>query len=999
MKKYRPLLITLGVVGLLLIMALGALYQPRVQTAMVRRVLADQPGLESSLEEIRVRAGFIEVTNLVIRHGALSARIPALRADVPVWHLLRDSPHIDRVVASGWEVQWDGSTVAPEVEVASVASHQVVAGWTAVLASGGGSPEIPPDILAQFSAALGAPVPVSVGELALKGRASWREAGPGADGWADVSLNGAGPTPGKSGQLEMEIKATSAPSQASRIQSLNIQSTLTTELTGEGRLLVAELATRLSAGSEGEQDRQVYGLGLELDQREGFMQVGLALSEAETDLFRVNLAATSAASLLQGEWSIAVSDDSVRNLMLGREIPSFQLSGAGELRATSALDELNVAGDVDFQVLAVAQLAQALAGVGDLSGKLGFEVRHAQGATRFTRLELDVAGAAPVLAARLLQGIEIGEDGAELRVEQPEDPVISCHVLGLPLSWLQPVIEPWVIDARPIEGELVGMVTAQGLRFGTRSPIRIEGAAVAKAGKSYVDEIDIEIDLGSEITTEGWQVELERVELAADGRKLLTLQARGGRLKRDNDIIKMVGRMDADLAMAGSLPGVEFLSGLSQGRLHAEFGVGVQERLSIATAVVVTDLRDQAGLVLPDIDLDGRIDLLPEGKVELHLPVHINAPKRASEITLNLRAEPVGAEWGIEGSLSGTRVYFQDVQALTDSLSESDSAAVSSSESWASGPVLSPVQAAASAPVWAGIQGTLQTALGEIVMPDGPSLRRLKSDITVRTDAVEVKNFSLTVGEGGQVEAQGQLAFDAAQPKPYRGEAQVTAKQVAVDPWLRWMEPETAPVFEGKVDLEATWQAALADLGEISEGGEFNAHVTSTSGVLRALGVDVGSYVQTGQTVAALGALFGAVTGNQRIAQQAQMVQSVTNAAERLSLVTFDQFNLNIERLANGDVILSDLSLIAPALRMIGEGKITYRDELAFWFQPFALTLNLSARDDLAGALQKLGLVKTQADPLGYLPLVSDFTLDGSLAKIGTTELKRLLVRALTSAK
>ena len=136
------------------------------------------------------------------------------------------------------------------------------------------------------------------------------------------------------------------------------------------------------------------------------------------------------------------------------------------------------------------------------------------------------------------------------------------------------------------------------------------------------------------------------------------------------------------------------------------------------------------------------------------------------------------------------------------------------------------------------------------------------------------------------------------------------------------------------------------------------------------------------------------MTGNQKLTQQAGLVQSATDAAKQLTEVSFDQMNLNIERLSNGDVILSDLSLIAPALRLVGEGQITYRTGLDFWMQPLEINLSLSARDDFGVSLAKLGLLRGEADSLGYLPLVSGFTLDGSLDNIGTTQLEQLLMRA-----
>jgi hypothetical protein len=184
-------------------------------------------------------------------------------------------------------------------------------------------------------------------------------------------------------------------------------------------------------------------------------------------------------------------------------------------------------------------------------------------------------------------------------------------------------------------------------------------------------------------------------------------------------------------------------------------------------------------------------------------------------------------------------------------------------------------------------------------------------------------------------------------------------------------------------------------LDELSEAGVLTARVSSAGGAIRALGVEVEDYIQTGQTVAALGAIFGAVTGNQEIQQHAQLMQSVTQAAELLALVNFDQMNLQVDRLATGDIVLSDLNLISPSLRLLGEGRIAYRPGLSFWQQPLQLSLSLSARDQLGVALQHLGLLNEEPDPLGYFPLVQDFTLDGSLTNIGTSGLERLLMSSL----
>tara|TARA_B110000305_G_scaffold96368_1_gene108579 strand:- start:11580 stop:14567 length:2988 start_codon:yes stop_codon:yes gene_type:complete len=993
MKKSRRVLwigaiLGAGIGGLVLLLAL-----PRVQTAIARRVLTNQLNLQASLAEVHIGLNSIEVTNFTLVDGPLKIRIPSLLADVPIWRLWQTAPHIARLEAKGWDLQWDG--LNPAAESADLPTPVSTAGWTAIFAAIETEDAPPQDVLGQISQMLAMTLPVSVGQVDLAGNAVWRDAGPGADGQASVSIMGTGPAPNRLSDLRITISALGESAGEQHIQSLAIESNVKSKFGPSGRMRSAETTTSLRASRQGRDVEDVYGLSVSVDQREGSPRLQFSLSEGAEELFSAHLAADSAGVIMEGGWGVKLSDVSLRNLMLGRDLPEFNLVGTGALRATAQLDEVNLSGDLRFEVVDVSQLTEVMAGVGDISGNLGFEIRQNGGDTRFTRMDLEVAGAAPVLEARLLQGIEIGAKRDELRVARPDEPVISCRLLGLPLSWIQPAIEPWVIDARPIEGQIVGLVTAQGLRFVTSNPIRIEGAAVANQGESYVDEVDIEIDLGSEITTEGWQVELGRVEIFGPKGRLVNFQARGGRLKRDDDIMKLVGRIDADLAGMSVWPGLSHLSGLRSGQLHAEFGVGVEERLSIATAVSITDLVSLAGQSLPNVDLDGRVDLRPDNSLELHLPVQITADGRASDLTFNLRAEPEEAEWMLEGSLSGPRIYLQDLQTLSALMGDTEPVLEVAGDD-RSQPGLSPVQSNANRPVWAGLRGSIQTALGEIVLEDSPSLSRLEADIVIEPTALRLDGFSLAVGEAGSVRADASLQFDASHARPYRGMAGISASDVAVEPWLRWIEPDSTPVMEGNVNLTASWQAEMRDLSELANGGQIKAEVSSTGGVLRALGVDVESYVQTGQTVAALGALFGALTNNPKLAKQAQRVQAATNVAERLSLVTFDQLSLNIERGVTGDVVISDLSLIAPALRLIGEGRITYRDSLAFWLQPLALKLNLSARDDLGLALLNLGLVKSQADALGYLPLVTDFNLDGSLANIGTAELQRLLVRAFS---
>lgn len=974
----------------LLVLGVGVLSTGRVQTRIAQGFLAEQPGAQITLRSLDVGWSSVAVRDLEIRQGPLHVRIPGLRAELPLWSLAGAHKRIDRIEAQGWEVRWDGAIASP----APVAPPQVVgAGWTHLFASlAAVEPAAAPALWEQLTQILNQPLPITVNEVDLAGRTFWREAGPGADGFAEVRVKGRGPGPGDLSRLRIEIDATGARVDARGIQSMSIRNDLTTKLTGARTIERLNLETELVASLGGGEAERSYGMELDLVQVDGAPRVGFALREGDLPLASAKLGSAEMDTQLEGEWSVSLNAMNISHLMLGRELPNFSVDGHGDLSASRSLADAALDGGFTFVVTDVGSHIDTIAGVGDLSGEIDFAVQQSGANTRFTRLDIALAGAAPVLEARLLQGVEIGRDVFELRVANPDKPVCEVELDGLPPAWIQPLLAPWVLDARPVQGKLVGLVSPQGLRVVTDRPIRMERVALAEAGQTWIDDALVEIDLGAEITPEGWQVELGRVEVSRTGSPVITLQARGGQIQTEDETVKVVGRLEADLVGLTAWPGFAGSLALGSGRLTAEFGVGLDDRISVATAIMMDELAGADGMRLPSIEMDGRVDLLAEGGIEVHLPSTLERDGRSSEITLNLRTEPQQGGMIFEGSLSSPVLYTQDLQDFAALIPETEAEAVVQR---VTSPRLSPVQVNPASPIWGATRGTMQVSVGKVVVPNAPSLERVATKILLDGEGVKIPQLAATIGEEGTLTATGALVFHGENIPSYTGTAEVELSDIAVEPWLRWFDPDELPVLTGRVNLNATWEGTSSDPRELADVGVLQARVTSGGGVIRALGVEVDSYIQTGQTVATLGALFGAVTGNQQLQQHSQRIKSATDAAALLAAVTFDQLSLNVDRGLNGDIVLSDLSLISPNLRLLGDGKITYRSGFPFWVQPLELSLSLAARDELGGALENLGLLNAEADSLGYFPLVQEFSLDGSLANIGTSQLQQLLVRAL----
>jgi hypothetical protein len=980
--------------GLVLLVALviALLSASRVQTQIVRHILADQPGIDARVGTVKVSWGALHITDLTFKQGPLSVRVPTLQADLPLWRMLTAHKRIDRIEARGWALQWDGDVVV--LADATAPRRLDAAGWSAVLANLSTAEEGSDTVALweQLTQLLNQPLPLTVGEIDLQGRAVWRQAGPGADGSAEVRISGAGPTAGIAQNLQIEIDAVGARASARGIQSLSITNQLETRLASDHRIDRLNLTTELVANLGAESGERVYGLEIGLAQVSGSPRIGLELRQGESPLISAELGSTEQTGALQGAWAVSLSAHNLSHLMLGRELPSFSVDGHGDLSASASLNDAALSGTVNFLVTDLGNHLDMLSGVGDLSGEMNFAVQQSGPDTRFTRFDLALAGAAPVLEARLLQGVEIGSDAFELRVANPDEPLCEIVLAGLPPAWIQPWIAPWVLDARPVQGKLIGLVSPDGLRMVTNEPIRMERVALAEAGRTWVDDGLVEVEMGAELTPLGWQVELGRVEVARHGSPVITVQARGGQIRVEDETLKVVGRVEADLHGVMGWPGFQEMASLQSGRLTAEFGLGFEERISVATAITMDELAGADGVMLPNVEMDGRVDLLPGGAIEVHLPGKLERAGRSSEITLNLRAQSAAGRTTFESSLSSPIIHVQDLQDFVAIIPKDESEAVADI---ARGAPLSAVQVQTPVARWGDTTGSMQISVGQIVIPDAPVIERVTAEVTMAPDGIYAPVVEATVGEQGKLVMNASLNFDATQSDAYIGAASVKLSDIAVEPWLRWFEPGQVPVLTGRVNLDVDWQGVAKDPRGLVDAGLLQAQVTSPGGVIRALGVDVENYIQTGQTVASLGALFGALSGNEQLQQHSLRIKSATDAAALLASITFDQFSLNLDRGPSGDIVLSDLSLISPSMRLLGQGRITYRLGFPFWVQPLEISLSLSARDELGSALQQLGLLETEADNLGYLPLVSDFTLDGSLANIGTDELRQLILRAL----
>ena len=985
----RPWLVAVGSLVAIMIVAVVTLSLSPVQTSIARKMLPVKPGQAISFNQLSVSLNRIQIEGLQVVDGPVTLKVPSIDAAVSVWGLINGAVRIQRLDAKGWTVIWAGEEDSADVAEIMAAPNRVVsAGWGALLAvaSGeAGADVLPVETLASW---LQLPVKLDVDGLDLTGYVEWRNAGPGEDGHAHVSISGGGIRVGQKSAISVMVKAESSGGGGGGIQSLNITADLGIELATSDQIEGVWIESQLHGKRDENAKFDVYDFDFGFDASGDVPRLTFSLANESQPLFSSEIDAGKGELGLTGDWRLSLTDESVSNLMLGTALPQFALSGSGKVRSGYEFSNLELEGALEFEADNLAVVEPKAGAIGRLAGELKFAGKRLGEDLRVTQWELDLRGAAPVMQVKLLQGVEFALAGLEVRVKQPSDPVLVLDLQGLPLNWLQPWMTPWTLDGRPVNGKIVAMATAGGLRLVTSEALRSSGLVLAKEGTTLVDNLNLAVDFGTEITQDGWQIEIGRMEISDAEGVWVDISARGGQLIEDESVLKVAGRLEMNLTALDRVPQFRGRSGLRSGRLESEFAVGLSDRVALALGAELSGLVTNDGEVLPELQIDGRLDLLADGSIEIHLPMQFSREGRLSELTLNARVNPIAAGWELAGSLSGPRAYLADVQLLGAGLAQQPSVDDGDADS-------TPKSDEKQGPVWQGIGGKFETAIGVLELPNGLILKDVRGDLVITPEGIGLSEVQVGVGERGKIDLQAAIRYDSDGNTGYVATARITADEVEAGPLLRVFEVNPPLPFEGRVSLEADWKSSAKALEGLIEASGLEANLTSSGGVLRVLGVEVDQYIKTGKTVAALGGLLALATGDSRAQHYVGRAQALTEVAEQLSALAFDQLNLKLKRMPAGDIELSEISLISPKVRLLGNGRISYRPGVPVWSQPLAVQMRFAARDQLAENLRVLKLLNAEADSLGYIPLIRDISLDGSLANVGTAELQRLLSRAI----
>jgi hypothetical protein len=991
MKFARIVLIGIAAVVVLLLIASVVAFNSGFQTWAARKALASQPDLKGSIGRVEAGLQHVHVEQVRIVRDGMILTLPSADVDLPVLSAAKKNIAIKRVVAKGWTLELTATT-AP---VGRVALHPAAAFSLVSTALAADAIPAPAAVFPGVFELLKLPVDLSVDSAELEGEVIF----PGAKGQpihSKVTLTGGQLSVGREGKFAFSAVSTLPPE--SPVNVLDARGTITVFL--ETPRTFSRLAAEVDADAHG---RQVpAGAKLNLVTTAAKAADGenytLNVQSADRKLAVVQASYPSApragsARAIGGTWTLDLSDKDVAPFALNFSLPAFTLNGTGKFEADAAFASFSGSGRLDATADRLGAVRPELQAIGPVKIAATFDVAQDGSVIRVGNLVVNLAGEKPIASITGLQSFEFNTKTAELKVADLGKELVKVELTGVPVAWAQSFLKDFALKGEDVRGEFT--VTAHDGGFGVRavSPLTLSNLSAAKAGQPLVAGLTVSAKISADYTPQGWQAEVLDLTARAGDAVLLTLNGKAGQLAEKGQPIKATGRWSADLPAIAAQPAARSAATLRKGRAAGEFAASLGSKKEIQAKLSLSELAADPKLApdgLPDIAAEVRADVDAEGKTTVNAPLLLTLAGRKSDLTLSGTFAPSTSGLKLDGRLASTQLFATDAQILSAVLGGN------SEETSAAGPTPGRDEI----PFWNGVTGQVVLALKKVVYGKDFEISDVGGTLRIEAGSLNLEGVRAGLGEGGALRLAGGVTFAGKAKEPYALKADLAVNNFDSGLFFKALEPAKKPTVEGKVDVVSQLSGGGTNVGQLAERTRGEFRLTSKGGIFRALRSDVAEALKAAPStisglVSGIGSLLGSAEKGEKLAADInKRGKLVTEIADRLAEIPFDQLSVAVVRDAALNVRLYDFTLISPEVRLGGTGEIRHVDNTPLLGQPLDLRLQLGARGQLADLMNRASLLDGRQDNLGYSGFAFPLRVGGSLQNPDTGELKAALIKA-----
>jgi hypothetical protein len=552
------------------------------------------------------------------------------------------------------------------------------------------------------------------------------------------------------------------------------------------------------------------------------------------------------------------------------------------------------------------------------------------------------------------------------------------------------------IEGGHLRGEFSVAASSDGMTLRSTSPLRVDGVALARAGKALTQPIDFALNASADYTPKGWQAEVIGLKATGTNSALLSLEAKIGQLAGQGQPLKATGTLRASLPALAAQPAAGGTLVLTGGNAAVEFVVSRSDKTEVQADLVIDELAtvvETRAIKLPAVSTKLRADISADGTIAFNAPVLIEQSNRKSDLTVVGSIAPEKDRMrAIDATVTSTQLVIEDAQVFAAMRPEKPAGTAAAGPLDATSPP--PPAARDTAPPWAGLHGVLGLQLKSIIYSDAVQVSNVTGRLRIDAGTLKLESWQAGLGETGKADLDGMVTFHPASPQPYSLAADIAVREFDPGPLFRGMTGEPATI-EGKFDMTSRLEGRASRLADLASGAGGTFQLSSKGGVFRGLPVNVSHIVENssklGAWLASAGTAISAMAGKRDNAEVANKAEAVVELARGLNPIPYDQLSVSVARDAALNTTLRNFSLISPELRLTGGGTALHKPGSCLIEDSLAMEFTLRARGRHGELLKYLGALDPQTDDLGYATCTVPLKIGGTLARPDTSELNTKL--------
>ncbi len=513
------------------------------------------------------------------------------------------------------------------------------------------------------------------------------------------------------------------------------------------------------------------------------------------------------------------------------------------------------------------------------------------------------------------------------------------------------------------------------------APLKLSDVAIARSNRPLAAHLAVTANPSLVITGRtGFRLQSGDVTVqAAGGATLLTCKGEAASSPANGASVS--GNFQVELPVLATQPLFANAQAVSSGRASGELRAALNGKAAQVEARVTLNnlVATEGNHPLPVANLSLRVVAQADGKISVQLPLLVDRAGQRSDLNFSADLEPAGDTLHLDARLAGEQAELEDALVLLGVFLAP----------FAVGEDAPPALALEDArpdtkPAWALLSGRLILDVKSLSKGKDWTLTGLTGLVNIEPTRLELQNLSADFGAKSRLQAKATVQFSAG-ARPYQLGGDFSLTEFDAGKLFRAFDPGRPPTVEGLFTVAGRFTGTGANPQQTLQRTRGQFDLASRQGIFRGLKRTTDKISATTKAVELGASVLGSIFGQEKITKAAEKLVGQAYFIDQLATsfgeLPYDQFSVRLTRDDALNVLLENLSLVSPEIRLLGHGQVSYVEGKALLEQPLTAEVTLSGRDKIEQHLGKIGVLDGTRDELGYAKMKLPVTLSGTFGR------------------